>query len=309
MHTQYQPQSEFDSEQRKLNAYINHSTDRVIRRRREIQYLVSESKGSTPGKRPEITSFTPAASNRLRRYIDNYYADFETMVTLTYGATWPTDGRVVKRHLAAWFERLRRQTTLQDGVSWMTEYSLVWWLEFQERGAPHIHMVATGWISKSWAAEAWAHITGGDVTACCRVEGLRDSDAVGAYAAKYAAKSDQKTVPPGYENVGRFWGRRGRRPFAGPCVPRQVVAATGTSRMDARRWLRACAEARERARTHADAHAGARARAIVRVGGLALPSIRVYKHDGGFSIYGSTRDIQFVIEHINELSGGFECPS
>jgi hypothetical protein len=34
---------------------------------------------------------------------------------------------------------------------------------------------------------------------------------------KYAAKSEQKTVPDGYENVGRFWGVSGLR---------AVVAAT-----------------------------------------------------------------------------------
>lgn len=32
-----------------------------------------------------------------------------------------------------------------------------------------------------------------------------------AYASKYAAKLTQKSVPEGYENVGRFWGVTGVR--------------------------------------------------------------------------------------------------
>ena len=40
-----------------------------------------------------------------------------------------------------------------------------------------------------------------------------------SYAAKYAAKSDQKVVPDGYEGVGRFWGHWGVK-----VVPLRIIA-------------------------------------------------------------------------------------
>jgi len=41
------------------------------------------------------------------------------------------------------------------------------------------------------------------------MEGLKHPEAAGAYAAKYAAKNEQKAVPPEYKDVGRFWGIAG----------------------------------------------------------------------------------------------------
>lgn len=277
---------EFDSASRSINNFSLSKVDRVIHRRREIQYLagggLNGGSGNAP-KRSGIVKFTPTAGKRLRRYIDNYYDDFSGMVTLTYGRDFPTDGKVVKQHLKNFFERLRR-------IGWLEEYSLVWWLEFQKRGAPHIHMLVTDWLSKSFVSKAWAEVSGAPLSSSTRCEALRDPDKAGDYAAKYAAKSDQKDVPDGYTDVGRFWGRRGRKPEKGSIIPKDVAAAIPGP---ARTYLREICVSQ-----------GYGMRSIP----LEFDSIyrtRVYEHDGGWSIYGPEEEIERLWHY---LQGMFATP-
>lgn len=57
------------------------------------------------------------------------------MVTLTYPGKWEAvapDGKAVKRHLMAFYKRFSR--------AWGTDWQGIWKLEFQRRGAPHIHL-------------------------------------------------------------------------------------------------------------------------------------------------------------------------
>lgn len=291
-------QAQFDRAQREIDNYIHSDSDKIIRRRREIQYLHG---GNVPPRvsikeppaRTGVVEFKPAAANRLRRFIDNYYMDFHVMVTLTYGAVWPNDGRTVKAHLRAFFERMRR-------AGWFEKNSLVWWLEFQSRGAPHLHMVLTGWLSKEFVARSWSEISGAPIESCTRTESLKFADAAGAYASKYAAKSDQKEVPPGYTNVGRFWGCRGARPAGGGSrCPKEVSAATP-------------AHARGRVRACAGAHVRARERGFGTKEGMYLPpvaipdtmlrSIRAYEHEGGFSFYGNEWEINELWLYLRAMS-------
>ena len=293
MYCPAQTDKDYAAEVARFDSWMRSEPDKIIKRRREIQYLAgggSKNSGKGPPPRESVTKFTPASAGRLRRYIDNYYCDFKGMITLTYGDTWPTDGRVVKKHLAAFFERIRR-------LGYFDANSLVWWLEFQERGAPHVHMVVTGWISRKTVARAWAAITSGDETACSRVESLRDPDGVGGYAAKYASKSDQKTVPDGYDNVGRFWGRRGYSPEGGFCPKTVAAAIPGRARVCLRGWARA----QVWARTHAGEKPRA-ARAGVVCDGVYLSGVRVYEHEGGWSVYGGVYQMGVIWEHLGKLN-------
>jgi hypothetical protein len=83
-------------------------------------------------------------------------------------------------------------------------------MEFQSRGAPHFHCFLTAEIPKEEISQAWYRIVGsGDdrhLRAGTRIEALREVYAAGAYAAKYLKKQEQKDVPEGYIEVGRFWG-------------------------------------------------------------------------------------------------------
>ena len=148
-----------------------------------------------------------------------------------------------------------------------------------------------------WAAQAWADITKGDAAACVRVESLRDADAAGSYAAKYAAKSDQKEVPPGYINVGRFWGHRGGVPGSPKC-PKLVAAANPGA---ARERLRGWARAQERARTQAGADPGGRGAGVV-CDGRVLPSVRIYEHEGGWSVYGREAEMRLIWDYLGRLT-------
>lgn len=138
------------------------------------------------------------------------------MVTLTYPREFPTDGRLVKQHLEAFRKRWHRKFGEPP--------SGVWKLEFQRRGAPHVHLYVfrpvMGWrVFLTWARDVWAEIVGsGDPLH--REFGVRvDRQFVAAarsvrklagYFAKHNAKDTtkhyQNEVPDGFANVGRFWG-------------------------------------------------------------------------------------------------------
>lgn len=169
-------------------------TDVVVRRR--MAHAKAPRVGG--GHRGRIVGLS-AASARNLSFIARNVEGLETMLTLTYPAAFPTDGRLVKAHWTA----LRR---------WLAHRGLggLWWLEFQDRGAPHLHVYMTGQVDKLEIAKAWYRIVGsGDLrhlVAGTRIERIRNTHAVAAYAAKYTSKQAQKIVPAGFENVGRFWG-------------------------------------------------------------------------------------------------------
>lgn len=83
------------------------------------------------------------------------------MVTLTYPGDWEAvapDGASVKRHMVLWRKRFQREYGEQARY--------IWKLEFQRRGAPHIHIWMAPPISPGrsgrgfaqWLSETWAQI-------------------------------------------------------------------------------------------------------------------------------------------------------
>lgn len=163
--------------------------------------------------------FTPMYSDRTR---------MPAMVTLTYPADWLTvapTGRAVKAHLKAFRKRYER--------AWGETLMCVWKLEFQRRGAPHVHMLmvpphgkAGGLIFRQWLSSTWADVvahpdpaeyikhlaagTGVDYT-----EGLKAQDPkrVAVYFTKHSTfvdKEYQHVVPEEWQQPGctpgRFWG-------------------------------------------------------------------------------------------------------
>jgi hypothetical protein len=196
------------------------------------------------------------------------------MVTLTLPGAWlevaPT-GRVFKRKLKRWFDRL-------DRVWGSTP--LTWKLEFQRRGAPHVHLfmvIPSGsrrcrcrlcgrradplafreWLSHSWAA-ILAHSDPDEYQRGLRAgtgidyrEGLRASDPkrLAVYFAKHGGaaggKEYQHVVPQEWQadedgqviegaHPGRFWGYRHlSQVWAGVDVPPPVAV---TAARTLRRW-------------------------------------------------------------------------
>lgn len=132
-------------------------------------------------------------------------------VGLTYPADFPSDGRLVKRHLRILRARMERK---------FGKLLVLWKLEFQDRGAPHMHMIVQcpGEVQalRAWFAQAWYEIVGsGDVRhlhAGTSLSPVRDWRAVPAYISGYIAgpkalaKARQNVVPAGFGAVGRWWG-------------------------------------------------------------------------------------------------------
>jgi hypothetical protein len=133
------------------------------------------------------------------------------MFCLSYPAQFPTDGRQVKADLNRWLTWFRRRV---KGVPYF------WFLEFQQRGAPHIHIYLSakaGELPHREMATAWSGFVAGDDldqykkvfavhSHAKQLQDFRTRDGHIRYAAKYALKTRQKTVPAAYQNVGRFWG-------------------------------------------------------------------------------------------------------
>jgi hypothetical protein len=142
------------------------------------------------------------------------------MITLTYPGDWrgvAGDGRTVKRHFEAFRSRWERRWGALRGV---------WKLEFQSRGAPHIHLYVARpivgcndrefreWVSRSWFEVVGSgdvrHLragTGVDRQFCGRVLDVRRlATYFSKHNSKWSRKSEQNEVPEGFRDVGRFWG-------------------------------------------------------------------------------------------------------
>lgn len=184
------------------------------------------------------------------------------MVTLTYPGDWEVvapDGASVKRHMVLWRKRFQRE--------YGEPARYIWKLEFQRRGAPHIHLwmapaMSPGrsglgfaqWLSATWAqivdhpdsVQKARHRLAG--TAIDVRNGLRacDPKRLAIYFTKHSSpnfngdKEYQHIVPelwrrPGH-GPGRFWGVYGLKKAV--AVVEIAQDAYLTARRIVRRWSR-----------------------------------------------------------------------
>ena len=160
---------------------------------------------SVENTRSEVKEFSRASRQRLAFIAANSDVVFTSLCTLTYPREFPNDGARVKRDLQTFLKALRRKVPALE---------FLWFLEFQRRGAPHVHVLIRGARvhkpMQRWVSETWYRICGtGDarhLRAGTRLERVRKPNGARNYAVKYAHKMRQKCVPEGYRNVGRFWG-------------------------------------------------------------------------------------------------------
>jgi len=124
---------------------------------------------------------------------------WKVFITLTYPENFPCNGRETKAHLNSFLQFLRRK-----------EIKYVWVLEFQQRGAPHYHIITSDSIPREELSERWYRIVGsGDekhLKAGTQVGRILSKGHLYGYLSGYIRKLDQKTPPIEFENVGRFWG-------------------------------------------------------------------------------------------------------
>jgi len=165
---------------------------------------------SSRKQRTAIKEFSLGTGVRMARYLRESTSDYRYMHTLTYPSEYETDGRIVKQHLRRYCQELSREAKRRGD----TKHSTFWFLEFQNRGAPHFHLFTTTFFSYKRCAIIWYSIVNsGDenhLKAGVRVESLKKGKkGMISYARKYARKQEQKKVPENYSNVGRFWGVHG----------------------------------------------------------------------------------------------------
>lgn len=198
-----------------------------------------QARPNTNNRRSKITKLTHKSLSRLALTVTETETPLLSILTLSYGATFPSNGSQSKRHLNSFLSWLRSRG--------YTDY--VWFLEFQDRGAPHYHLLC-GWeYDKSLhrdIAHRWASIlrksldlTEDEFKAIRRqhnrkavYEKIRKRDGAARYAIKYACKLEQKIVPVLFSNVGRFWGAS--RSVKEAINPGHLIDVTET---ELRHWL------------------------------------------------------------------------
>jgi len=184
------------------------------------------------GTRGVITELSEASRDRLADVAWSLTAEGHKptlLLTVTSPANFeyiyhvdPDTGEVIeggplfKLHMQTFRKRLDRFLKKHGVYRW----SALWFIEFQKRGAPHLHLMlfnceisekVRGWM-RGWCGRAWSSIVGNPSkkeqkkhqAACSRVERVRVPHF--GYAVKYATKTEQKEVPAEFSRVGRFWG-------------------------------------------------------------------------------------------------------
>lgn len=188
-------------------------------------FIIVDTSNGIPSRfsgssRSDVKCFSEGSSRRMRAYLRECVPEYKIMVTLTYPCGYPSNGKTVKEHLRRFIQEMFRQARrdyANNGKEFIrSEQSVFWFLEFQERGAPHFHLFSTFSTEKSFVSKKWYDIVDSEdprhLQAGTRVEFLHSGKkGLSSYASKYAAKNEQKVVPDGYKNVGRFWGVSGCR--------------------------------------------------------------------------------------------------
>lgn len=238
------------------------SPEEVARLRRLDRTGGTASKGrDSSGRQGRVIRGFSAKSRMNMRWVFSALpwhecGEYLAMVTATYPSDWQAvcpDGKTLKaRHLHAFRCRWERRFGPVKGA---------WAMEFQERGAPHIHMYVgmsdaaraellrvedskTGRFRWDWpwARENWFDIVGSgdakhlyrgvDVSTCRFGSALENATRVGEYFWRESGKRRQKHVPEEFCDVGRFWGYWRMKPWS------QEVELTEREYVEARRPLR-----------------------------------------------------------------------
>ncbi len=193
------------------------------------------------GKKAEIKTFSSSSLYRMLFLVKETRVRFLSMLTLTYPRAFANSGKECKKHLNKLLTWLRSKIA----------FNYVWFLEFQDRGAPHFHVLLDfspseclrTSLAASWAKYVCLGQGEEEFDKVFRVhshkkqwEKIRDADGAAKYVAKYAAKARQKD-PKRFQNTGRFWGAsRGVK----EAIPRPVEVQQGEDEI--------------RGRLHSDGH-------------------------------------------------------
>jgi len=162
-------------------------------------YFISKSEYEARRKRAKIINFSKRSLKRLKHLIRNSANIWKSIITLTYPSNFSLDGRLVKSHLNAFLQYLRRRNI-----------KYLWVLEFQQRGAAHFHILVSDYINKNELSNEWYNVvSSGDekhLQAGTQIQAIKSERHLYGYLSNYIKKLYQKSVPKEFQSVGRFWG-------------------------------------------------------------------------------------------------------
>lgn len=185
--------------------------------------------------RSEVKKFSKQSRIRFLEFLlsvhwDNYENENIREMTLTYHNDYPTDGKEVKRHLHNFRKNIMKR---------YPDIILIWKLEFQQRGAPHYHIIAitrnpvelgnyqiikdgnfyfydreSKQVKKdglqgfrAYVQNIWSKVTGGSIqnyNSGIEVEAVRNKKAMPYYLCSYIAK-ERKTSGKEYQEKVPEW--------------------------------------------------------------------------------------------------------
>jgi hypothetical protein len=159
------------------------------------------------GKRGDIQAFSKEARYRLFRLLHQLEFKRVTFVTLTYPADFPTIGKLHKAHL----KEFRRRFEKEYG-----KIRAVWRLEFQDRGAPHYHIMYLDcpFVPVKWMCAVWHSVIRSDNQAHLKngvdlklITENSEQKLIASYVGKYISKIDERTIKSDDTRPGRFYGK------------------------------------------------------------------------------------------------------
>jgi len=194
--------------------------------KRGFSAISGEYKGKVQGggKREKISKFSAKSARNMKFTVNNADMAYNSMITLTYHENYKSDGKETKYQLKKFLQWLKRN---------YQEIKYTWFLEFQERGAPHFHIITNLKFEKTKEfyykkgkkvfkfsenaiqdikniSEFWNKVTNESeqhLKCGTDIDEIRLGRAgIKSYVRKYSIKAEQKEVPENYTNVGRFWG-------------------------------------------------------------------------------------------------------
>lgn len=191
-----------------------------------------------PVKRGKSKGWTASTSRRNRDFlmsIDPVNLTGQAVsASLTLGPDAVITPSDMQRMREAFFERLRREGVVRHH----------WVMEFQRRGAPHLHMIIyfpADWPKGDPARAVnwhWTEVTR-DTSSLHTGQHIEPVHALGGwlhYLAKHGARSAehiQRICPEGWENPGRMWGKSGDWPTL-----EEAFEIDPSSFFALRRWVR-----------------------------------------------------------------------